>query len=452
MNDSNRGYENLLPRILKGSCCKSSVRQIGIEIERSGMWTDGMPFHYRAQQTKDGTIRQGAEFLLTELAKKPGWEAANNPQGQPLGMSSPFGKVSLEPGSQLELSTDPFMDLFTLKDSVTTFENEVEKITRPWGLHWVGLGVNPLNKVEDIDLIPSHRYEIMTDYLGRRGKLGTSMMRLTSSVQINLDYANEEEAIEMLRAALAAAPFSYALFGNSPFHHGAESGYLSFRGAIWADTDPARVGLLPESFTSGFNFEKYSEVLWHRPLMFAQDRDKNYVLADGMTLTDIAQGKIPNVVPDEQNQNNAIRELFTEARLKAGYVEIRSIDGLMPEMRYAAAAFWMGFLYNSDARKFAIEKWGNVSPQVMTQLLHASWKDGLRARAGGVDLLSSAAQLVEHARQGLLMRKRGEEVFLKPVEQTLSLGKNPAEQILDLYRGKLKRNMAALIEYTGQGK
>ena len=53
-------------------------------------------------------------------------------------------------------------------------------------------------------------------YLPTRGRLGPEMMKRTATVQVNLDFADEAEAIEKMRVALAASPVVTALFASSP--------------------------------------------------------------------------------------------------------------------------------------------------------------------------------------------------------------------------------------------
>lgn len=438
-----------IAELLRSSIRKPEERKIGVEIERIALWEDGAALHYRAQKGPKGETRPGAEQLMWELEKRHKWPMTTSEDGEPLGFSAPFGKISLEPGSQLELSAHASPDLFTHAEVVRSFEAQVDAITRPWGLVWVGLGVNPHSKVEDIDVIPSTRYHIMTDYLGKRARLGTSMMRLTSSVQINLDYTSEAEGIEMLRAALAATPVSYALFANSPIVHGKESGWLSYRSAIWRETDPDRTGLLPEAFEDGFDFDAYARLAFKRPLMFAQDGNHHYVPAEGATLADIQSGKRDGIQLDEYNRMNGIREIFTEARLKPGYVEVRSIDGLRACDRYAAVAFWVGLLYSAEARQRVLHHCSAANAKDREALWLAASKEGLAAKAGGCGVRTLAGELVAIARSTLKARGFGEEKFLEPVEQTIEDGMNPAQRILREFHGGWGRSVPKLIRYAG---
>lgn len=419
-----------LTRLLRSEAKRSNELRIGLEIERIGFWPDGMGLRYRAGNGFGRNVRPGAEHLLSELAKKNGWPPVSSPSGDPIGLITPFGKVSLEPGSQLEFSTDASSSLHSVMEKALEFEEAVEKITCGWGLRWPGIGVNPTNRVDEIDVIPAPRYEVMTEYLARRGNLATSMMRLTSSVQINLDYTSEEEGIEMLRTALAVAPVSYALFANSPIFEGKPTGYLSYRGVIWRDTDGDRTGCLPEAFQEGFDFSDYAGLVWRCPLMYAQKINGEVIAAKGTTLMAIARGALPDVEPDQANQMSAVRQLFFEARLKPGYVEVRSVDGQNPSYRYAAAAFWMGVLYSKDARRLALDRLGDLTPEQRDGLVVSATQVGMKASLGGLKLKEVAGELLHESRCSLKARGLGEEKFLEPLEENFKRGICPADDIL----------------------
>ncbi len=436
--------------LLRSEIRHPSERRVGIEIERIGMWSDFTPLQYSDTQLPSGEIRFGAMSLLSQLSKKYHWPTINNPQGKTIGLTTPVGKVSLEPGSQVELSSDPFSDLITVKQKVSYFETAVSELTTNWGLSWIGLGVNPINSISEIELIPSTRYEIMTDFLDKRALLGTSMMKRTSSVQINLDYTSEEEAIEMLRVSLLVAPVSYALFANSPFSEGVKTDYQSFRGKIWQETDPSRTGLLPEAFKDNFGFDEYANYLWQEPLMFVQNEKTKYLPGEGLSLDQIKQGKLMGVTCSEMNQLNSMRELFCEARIKLGYVEVRSIDGLLPEYRDAASAFWLGVLYSPTARKEAFNLLGKLNTQERQELFNSSLKIGLKAKQGAVSLSHVARVLVEVAESELKARGFGEEKLLEPLKRNVKINENPASLILKKFRDEWNSDIKKVVEYTRQ--
>ncbi len=392
----------------------SRPQQVGIELERF-LFRDLAPIKYFPD----------ASDIFQEIAKLKGWKALRSPEGYYLGFDSPYGKISLEPGSQMELSTLPFATLDEAVECVAAFDREVAPLLKARGLHWVNIGVNPTSRVDEIDVIPLPRYRIMTEYLGKRDQLGTSMMRLTGSLQINLDYRSEQEGIEMYRAANRLVPFSYALFANSPFYQGKETGHLSFRKEIWKKTDPDRTGIINQVFNPDFDFANYVELIFNQPLMYAQNQQGDFVAANGINLYQIEEGKLEGVVADETNQMHALRQYFPEVRLKPGYLEIRAVDAVPPALRYAATAFWMGLLYCSRNRRMIIEKLGSLEPNAV----------GLRS-------------LLAMAKEGLVQRGKSEEGWLDPLEEMLEGGKNQAEKLLDLYRQS--RSFGAVLEASSE--
>lgn len=434
---------------LRESIRQPSERKIGLEIERIGLWSDGRSFNYYGGVDDAGNHRPGASKLLPELAEYFGWSVIRNSVGDALGLQSDFGKVSLEPGSQLELAANPDKNIHDLVKKIESFEIPVSEITKKYGLTWVCIGVNPVTPVECMDVIPSKRYHIMTDYLQHRGRLGTSMMRLSTSVQINLDYTSEPEAIDMLRTALWLTPLSYALFANSPIANRTDTSFLSYRGKIWQHTDSDRTGLLPEAFEPGFDFDAYAQLAWRRPLMFVADEAGNHQPTEGKSLEQLSQlGVAP---ANESNLLTTLQQLFFEARIKPGYVEIRSVDGQCPHERYAATAFFTGLLYSKKGRGIVREIFGSLSMEQLQLLFDRSLIQGLAANEAGVHLGGNAPAIVAAAREGLLERGFGEEQYLEPLNDIITSGQNPAQRRLQLYKDKWQGDPATLLEIAGRG-
>ncbi len=415
---------NQLKRLLEKDSDKSK-RRIGVEIERIGVWPTKTTLQY--SDNKQGF---GVETIIRELSKQYGSPTIDEMRDNPLGVNTYLGKVSLEPGGQLELSTNPVSDLHALQSIVEIFQRDLDSITKRQGLEWLSMGVNPYDSVDQIELIPSPRYQIMTDYFKEKDKLGTSMMRLTASVQINLDYCNEKDAIEMLRMTLALAPLSYALFSNSPFSEGKRTDFLSYRSHIWRNTDKGRTGLLPEVFSPNFTLEDYATLVWNKPLMYVQNKEGEYLPAEGKSLRDIEEGKVQNVTVHENNQMSALRQMFTEARLKTGYVEIRSLDSLNYTEMMAATAFFTGIMYSEIGRTIVEDKLCSLSPEIRDALWIQASREGVRTCSSGVNLRELSKALVQAARNGLKSRELKEEEMLYPLEEIIKNGETPAERWL----------------------
>lgn len=431
--------------VLMHRCCvEPGSLKIGIEVERIGMWADGSTLAYETRSES----RPGARELLTRLGKDKDWKPKLGPGGEPLGFSTPDGTISLEPGSQVEFSANAVRTLAEMQDQLKRMEGEIENITDPWGIKWIGVGVNPVASIEDQDVIPLPRYRMMNDYFGGSGTLGRAMMRLTSSLQFNFDYCSEKSAVRMLRASLAMTPISYALFSNSPLYRGKKTDFLSFRSEIWRNTDADRTGILPLAFEKNFGFSAYAAYVWKLPLMYVESEKGEWRLADGKSLKDISEGKLNGVVVSENNLRFALAQVFTETRWKTGYLEVRSVDGLGPRYRMAAAAFWTGILYDSAASEWVAKELGTaLTASERQELWIASCKMGLAAKLKSRPLVEIAQELFDKSHACLVRRGLGEEKYLEPLIQNIEKRISPAHQVLDYWDHEAKGDVGLLLGY-----
>ena len=72
--------------------------------------------------------------------------------------------------------------------------------------------------------MPKGRYKVMKKYMPTVGTRGLDMMFRTCTIQVNLDFKDEEDMIRKFRTSLALQPIATALFANSPFCDGKPSG------------------------------------------------------------------------------------------------------------------------------------------------------------------------------------------------------------------------------------
>jgi glutamate--cysteine ligase len=129
----------------------------------------------------------------------------------------------------------------------------------------------------------------MTAYMARVGTTGTTMMRRTCTVQVNLDFASEADMVQKMRVALALQPVATALFANSPFFEGRPNGKKSWRSWVWRISTPTRTGMLPFVFEDGFGFERWVDYALDVPMYFVY-RDGRYIDALGQSFRDFLKG------------------------------------------------------------------------------------------------------------------------------------------------------------------
>jgi glutamate--cysteine ligase len=152
------------------------------------------------------------------------------------------GQVTVEPGGQVEVSTDPAPDLPTglLAAHRDLAALRVEAARHGAALTGVGLDPQPLPP----RVLQHPRYDAMEDFFDRQGPAGRTMMRSTASVQVTVEAAAHGTGPAAHRRRWevlhAAGPALVAAFANSPLAQGRPTGWCSTRQAVWLALDPYR--------------------------------------------------------------------------------------------------------------------------------------------------------------------------------------------------------------------
>jgi glutamate--cysteine ligase len=319
---------------------------------------------------------------------------------------------------------------------------QVREIARPLGIGFLGLGMTPKWRRDEIPMMPKGRYKIMTAYMPKVGTLGLDMMYRTCTVQTNHDFSSEQDMVRKMRVALALQPVATALFANSPFTEGKPNGFVSFRSEIWRDTDNARSGMLPWVFEPGMGFERYVDYALDVPMYFIKRGDR-YIDVSGQSFRDLLAGKLPGA-PGERatisDWANHVSTIFPEVRLKR-YLEMRGADAGPWRRLPSLTAYWIGLLYDEaalDACWDIVKDWTASERQKLRDEVP---KRGFKAEIGTTNALTLARQTLDLARAGLERRKRldrngrDETRYLRPLEETVARGITPAEELLNEYDG-----------------
>lgn len=421
--------------------------RIGTEHEKHVFHTNPLrPVAYEGEQ--------GIRVLLDGIEQETGWHPFYDGD-HPIGLRNDeiAGGISLEPGGQFELSGSPMVDLHGTADELAEHMRVAKKVAEPLDIHFLGLGVTPLWAVEEIASMPKSRYAIMTKYMGQTGTLGTSMMYRSATVQTNLDFSGEADMVKKLRVSLALQPIATALFANSPFAGGRDTGYLSFRSEIWRNTDDDRTGMLPFVFEPGFGFERYADYALDVPMYFVI-RDHKYVNVAGESFRDFLDGRLPQLPgekPTIKDWEDHLSTLFPEVRLKQ-FLEMRGADMGDEAHVVALSAFWTGLLYDDIALEGAWELVRNWTDDDREHLRREVPRLGLDTPFDRSSLFDVAAQAVGIAEAGLVRRNRlnakgqDETIYLAPLEETVRSGKAPAQRWLDKFHGEWKGDLTHIFK------
>ncbi len=428
---------------------------VGLEYERVGVFREsGRAVPY------EGPV--SVETLLKGLARERGWTPQEE-EGRILALSKGATRITLEPGAQLELSGAVHKSLTSMREELSAFVTEIDDLSRPLGIAWLGLGLQPFSPLDEIAWIPKRRYAIMREYLPTRGARAPIMMKQTACMQANLDYGSEADAADKLRTAMALSPAVTALYANSPLTEGRLNGFMSYRAWAWRETDPDRCGLLPFVFRDGAGFADYMDYALDVPMFFVV-RDGRYLPAQGTTFRRFIRKGFEGQKATVADFETHLTTLFPEVRLKR-YIEVRGTDSGDPLSCLALAALWKGILYDGASRRAVWEMMRDMTFKERVALLDDVCKQGPAARLPQArpqrgegpgrapalvrDLLLEVVRL---ARQGLNNQGAPEEAsFLDLLDRRLGgEGGCPAHRLAADWEGSMGRDPVRLIEATSQ--
>ena len=439
-----------LAEYLSSGCKPKDDWRIGTEHEKFGYCKDSLlPIPYEGERS--------VLAVLEGLRDGHGWTPVEE-GGKLIGLEKNGANVSLEPGGQLELSGAPLTSIHETCDEVNAHLKDVKDIADKVGVGFIGLGAAPVWTHEQMPLMPKGRYKLMDSYMGTVGTMGTSMMRRTCTVQVNLDFASEADMVQKLRVALALQPVATALFANSPFFDGKPNGHKSWRSRIWRDLDDSRTGTLPFVFEEGFGFDHYVDYALDVPMYFVY-RDGKYINALGLSFRDFLRGALPALPGEKPTLSDWADHLttcFPEARIKK-YMEMRGADGGPWRRLCALPALWTGLMYDQNSLDAAWDLAKGWDLETREALRIAASVDGLQADTHGVNMMDLAREVVALSDAGLRARaKQGagglipdETHFLNTLKESLDSGKTPADELLEHYHGDWNGDLSRIYaEYS----
>ncbi|NND43325.1 MAG: glutamate--cysteine ligase [Silicimonas sp.] len=432
---------------LAAGCKPKDQRRIGTEHEKFGYCKDTLrPLPYDGERS----IRA----VLEGLRDRYGWSPVLE-SGHIIGLEKDGANVSLEPGGQLELSGAPLETIHQTCDEVNAHLREVQSVADDIGARFIGLGAAPHWTHDEMPLMPKGRYKLMDAYMRKVGTMGTSMMRRTCTVQVNLDFGSEPDMVQKMRVALALQPVATALFANSPFFEGQLNGHKSWRSRIWRALDDARTGMLPFVFEDGFGFESYVDYALDVPMYFVY-RDGVYIDALGQSFRDFLKGQLPAMpgeYPTLSDWADHLTTIFPEARLKK-FIEMRGADGGPWRRLCALPALWVGLTYDQGALDAAWDLVKGWDADTRDALRVAASVEALDADVNGISMHDLAREVVSIADAGLKSRARegaggllpDETHFLNALKESLDTGQVPADELIERYNTDWNGDVTRVFE------
>ena len=412
--------------------------------ERWRIGTEHEKFVFRVADHRAPSYNEkgGIRDLLIGLTDF-GWQPVIE-NGNVIALTGPDGTISLEPAGQFELSGAPLENLHQTCAEAARHLGQCKMIGERLGLGFLGLGMWPDKRRDELPVMPKGRYAIMLRYMPTVGTLGLDMMLRTCTIQVNLDYSSEADMVKKFRVGLALQPVATALFAHSPLTEGKPNGYKSFRSHIWEDTDPDRTGMLPFVFDDGFGYERYCDYALDVPMYFVYRAGK-YVDVAGRSFRDFLDGRLPELPgekPTITDWTDHLSTAFPEVRLKS-FLEMRGADGGRWGRICGLPALWVGLLYDGQAldaawhlvKHWSIDQREKFRHDVPKLALDTQTPDGETMREFAGRVLDISADGL--SRRGFLNAAGDNEGgFLDPLREVVATGITPADRLLDKFRNE----------------
>ncbi len=379
---SEAAAEAWIPR----TCFKNGPpTQIGVEVEllvADALHPHGLAAHYP---------RHRYPALLAEL-----------------GHGELDGRLTVEPGGQVELSSRPGSNLPDTIDAVRHDLSELRRLAARHGAALVGVGVDPIRPARRITDEP--RYVAMEHYLDSWGPAGRTMMCSTASVQVNVEagihpssglqsgtpvpvagFAERWDLLHTIGPALVAA------FANSPRRDGRVTGWKSTRQAVWMDLDPTRTGV-PSRRPGEDLPAAWARWVLDAPLMMIRRSPGSWTAPPGLTFRtwlQLGQTAIPDRPPATTDDlAYHLTTLFPQVRPK-GHLEVRFIDAQHGRWWSVPPAVIAALLDDACAAEDA---------RAACAPIEGRWRDAARVGLDDVELRRAAGRTLRIAAAALHRR------------------------------------------------
>jgi glutamate--cysteine ligase len=407
--------------------------RVGMEAEKFGIYQASLaPLQYAGER--------GVEGIFAFLEQRFGYESfTETVDGPKVGLQRGDTSVTLEPAAQVELSGAPHASLHDVHREYAEHLEEMSVVSEQFGLRFLHIGFQPLAKLDGLPWVPKRRYPIMTEYLPKQGKRGLDMMRRTATVQANLDFASEADAMRKLRVLSRLSPAIGAFTMNAPFIEGRVSPLRSERQDVWQHMDPRRSGALPQLWErEQLAYADYVEWALDAGMFLFYRGDKLYKNT-GQTFRSFLRDGFEGERATLEDWKLHLGTLFPEVRLKTT-LELRCCDCLPPELAISIPAIAVGLTADDRALDEAEALSLRLKSELLKELTHGAQIQGLAARSGEIQLGVLSAQILEVARGGLMRRAvknadgRDETIYLARLTELVAHGMTPADDLIRRFR------------------
>ncbi|MGI6221055.1 MAG: glutamate-cysteine ligase family protein [Coriobacteriales bacterium] len=344
------------------------TRRLGFELEHSLV-------HKHTGKTATYDEPGGVCDVLMRLSEHYDEQILDD--GNLIGLSRPGEVITLEPAAQLEISAGPYDTIPEIELTYLVFRRRLEAVLEEFGLYAPLTGYNPVDKSDDLEIIPKFRYERMNEFLGKQSPYGQCMMRGSASLQVSIDFANERDAMRKLRISSAIAPILALITDNAPVFEGEPRKHQLVRTYIWSHMHPDRVGTVPGIMRPDFTFADYADYVLSRQAILIPG-DDGWISAGDSTFDDL----YANRRMTKRDIEHALSMVWPDVRLKS-FVEIRPADAMPFEYSIAYTALIKNLFYDERNLRVLEELLEGIGHPDVDSAKKSLFADGYQGRVYG---------------------------------------------------------------------
>lgn len=340
------------------------------------------------------------------------------------------GRLTFEPGGQIEHSSGPHMDTAALAGEIEETWTILEQRFHSEDVCLVSLGLDPWH---DVDQVPQQqkasRYPAMAEYFSSAWPAGATMMRNTCSIQVNIEGGVGRSRQDRWLAANLMSPLLTAIFACSP----GDRGEKSTRALTWQQIDPTRTGF--PGWTCSTDADAIRDTTaraLNANVMFVARDGIARALRPGWSFADwVREGHPSFGRPTIQDLETHLTTVFPEVRPRRGVLELRAIDALPRRWWMVPCVLSAALIFDDEALGVVIETLAHHGDD-----LPDLWRRAALAGLGDQQLRGAAEKLGRLALEAANRQDRFDPRALSDTEQFLERftmrGRSPSDELFSL--------------------
>ncbi|MGO1652762.1 glutamate-cysteine ligase family protein [Senegalia sp. (in: firmicutes)] len=371
-----------------------------------------------------------------EKLKEKGWKESFT-DGYLMGLFKKDINITLEPGSQFEVSINPFKAIKNIEDIYLDFLSDIVPILEEKNQYITTMGYQPNTKIEEINFIPKERYKYMSEYFKDKGVYAHNMMKATAALQVAIDYSDEEDFKRKFRLANLLSPILSLIFDNSPIFESEVYPFHILRTDIWNKCDNDRSKVVTGALDKDFSYSDYAKYILNNPPIIVKNSKGEFIFTADKKAKDIFDPEISS----REEFEHILTMFFPDVRVK-GFIEIRMMDSVPLNLSLSGVALIKGTMYSDSNINTLLEIFKDFDDEKTNLLKKRIMEDGYHASMENFNLKDTIDTLIELAYNQL---NDQEKEYLKPLQKLVKIRKTPAmlskEKMKDSLYEAIKENI-----------